>query len=484
MENRKHWIFKKHTSNISLLIDLALYLKANKSGVSKEEKELMYNRFSKTGLYNPRNSLRDKPLDAINHKLDGLSYYMFGYSDTIENKKKFIFSPLGNLFLKNIDDKDALSKIFSTMLIGIQFPHPSSAPSEKFFLYPFRLIFSLLLDDRLQRKLYNYEIYEFIIYQKNITEINYSELVDKILKSRKLTEKEKLQKLKDQEFMIVKSAYEWQYYTARILEEMQIIEMNRGDSYVELFHPKKENSQATTKRKINNGYFSLHKKVYRFVKNLLQNYSVFEKPLLLANTKKRSDDVVKEIYSFFPRELLIELGEVIDDFKVKLLELPKMIEIYSQNPENKTSDEFENILEEAFNMFINVDAKKISGSGNTDIECVYLKIGTNEKFAVEAKSTANKLKEINSGRLKRHRELIGAEYTVVVTPRYVPSVKFDISGENIVIIKANTFSEYIYNYIVSGMRMMDYGEIHEIIMNNLGNDISVNISELTLKKFG
>lgn len=84
---RKHWIFKKHTNNINLLIEVALYLKSNKAGISIEEKEKMYELFRGTDIYNPRNSLRDVPLDAINHKLDGLSYYMFGYSDTINGKK-------------------------------------------------------------------------------------------------------------------------------------------------------------------------------------------------------------------------------------------------------------------------------------------------------------------------------------------------------------------------------------------------------------
>ncbi|HHV6880686.1 TPA: restriction endonuclease, partial [Haemophilus influenzae] len=77
------WIFKKHTNNIRLLIDVALHLKSNKSSVSKKDKNEMYDIFSESELYNPRESLRDKPLDAINHKLDGLSYFMFGYSDRI-----------------------------------------------------------------------------------------------------------------------------------------------------------------------------------------------------------------------------------------------------------------------------------------------------------------------------------------------------------------------------------------------------------------
>lgn len=49
-----------------------------------------------------------------------------------------------------------------------------------------------------------------------------------------------------------------------------------------------------------------------------------------------------------------------------------------------------------------------------------------KKFSVEAKSTSNKLPSLNAGRLAHHRELIGARYTIVVTPRYVPSVKYEV----------------------------------------------------------
>ena len=140
------------------------------------------------------------------------------------------------------------------------------------------------------------------------------------------------------------------------------------------------------------------------------------------------------------------------------------------------------MLVEAFNLFINVEAEKRSGAGQTDIECLFIPL--KEIFAVEAKSTQNKLSLINAGRLRKHRNQIGARYTVLVTPRYVPSVKYDIQGQEIVIIKANTLSEYFYNGIISKTRELDYSEFREIITNNLGTDISRHISELTLSKFG
>lgn len=483
MSEQKHWIFKKHTNNINLLTEVALYLKTNKSGISKAEKEKMYEEFSQSELYNPRISMRDEPLDSINHKLDGLKYFMFGYSDRIEGQIKFIFSPLGNLFLKYLDDREALAKIFATMLISMQFPHPFSKPSEDFLLYPFRLIFSLLLDSRLEGKLYNYEVVRFLIFTHKMTPEIYENLVQTILISRKKPDSYKFNYLKSNEAEATKSVYEWQYYMSSILNEINVIKKDEGDAHVELYHPQKVTSKSPpTKRKANNGFFSLTNVVKPIISKLLDSYSIYDQPLLLNNSRRKSDDVVKEIYSFYPSELLIEIGETPDQLEMQLLELPKLIEEYAQNPNNKTHDKFEDVLEEAFNMFVNVDAKKLSGAGRTDIECLYLTI--NEKFAVEAKSTANKLSGINGGRLKRHRNLIGAKYTIVVTPRYVPSVRYDIQDQDVVIIKANTLSEYLYNNIVFHNREIDYGEIQEIITKNFGKDISPNVSELTLSKFG
>lgn len=478
-----HWVFKKHTNSIGLLIDVALYLKQHNSNVSVSDKQQMYIDFSKTNLYNPRESKRESPTDAINHRIDGLRFYMFGYSDKIDGVDKFIFSPLGNLFLSNLSNTNYLTKIFITMLVGIQFPHPGSRTSYALKLYPFRLIFKLLLDKRLHHKLYNYEVYEFLINMQSINEDSYEALVSTLLESRKEPFSSKFCRLKYKEHEIVKSVYEWQYYVLSLLESINIFNHNKGDAFVELYHPQKPNSKSlATKRKANNGYFSLNKDVIDFVKNLISKYSPFDDPLDLSLTNRLSDDIVKEIYSFYPDELLEELGIGKDNIEAEILSLPKYIEAYSLNPNNETAELFEEVLETTFNLFANVEARRISGPGNTDIECLQFDI--KEKFAVEAKSTSKKLVNINAGRLHRHRSLINAQYTIVVTPRYVPSVKYDIKGEAIVIIKANTLSEYIYNYLISNIDELDYTELRDIIINNLGSDISLQLSEITLSKFG
>ena len=125
--------------------------------------------------------------------------------------------------------------------------------------------------------------------------------------------------------------------------------------------------------------------------------------------------------------------------------------------------------------------KKIGGADNADLECLY--ITQKKKFAVDAKSTKAKLSGLNAGRLARHREKIGGQYTIVITPRYVPAVLHDIKATPIVIIRASTFSEYLYNHINNEIREISYADFDRIITSNLGSDISNIISKLTIDKF-
>lgn len=67
-----------------------------------------------------------------------------------------------------------------------------------------------------------------------------------------------------------------------------------------------------------------------------------QKPLRLDDPERMTLDVVKEIYSFYPSELMREIGE--SDELSSLLKLPKLIEEYSNNPENETAYLFEEVL--------------------------------------------------------------------------------------------------------------------------------------------
>lgn len=478
--SRDKWILYKHTCNYEMIKAVALDVKNScKTDVSDLERHRMQERLAALDLYRTRNP-KERPLDSINHRINTLEFWMFGYEDKSNGDKKFIFSPLGNLFLKYISDEQKLRKIFIAMMFAMQFQHPANGTSSEFQLYPFRLIFQLLTDKRLDGKLYNYEEELILPFIKTVTPESYEQIVTQILSIRNLSDIELVNKLKSDEHTYVNTVYEWEYYTQTLLSQVGIINKIEGDVLCKLYHPSKSDSKSSpTGRKATKGYVTISSNCLSFIKEMLAEYTCFATPVQLKDPERLTIDCIKEVYSFYPQLLLKEIGES-DDLS-KLLELPKLIEKYSNNPENETAYLFEDVLTEGFNMFYNVEAVKRGGAAHTDIECLY--ITKKKKFAVESKSTANKLLGINAGRLREQREEIGGEYTIVITSRYVPATKRDIKGAPIVIILANTFAEYLYNHIFHEVRNIDYADFDNIIVNNLGTDISGLVSNMTLEKF-
>jgi len=480
MVERNKWILYKHTCNYEMIKAVALDVKnACKTEISNVERHRMQERLAALDLYKTRNP-KNKPLDSINHRINTLEYWMFGYEDKIDGEKRFIFSPLGNLFLKHINDEQKLKKIFIAMLFAFQFQHPGSGTNKEFQLYPFRLIFQLLLDSRLDGKLYNNEVEYILVFIKSINFTDYELLVNKILELRKISNEDMAVLFKEDEHAFVNAVYEWEYYTQTLFEQIGVIERHKGDFICKLFHPSKTNTKSLpTGRNASRGYISIVPEQRTFIREMLTMYCCFEIPVQLNDPGRLRIDCVKEIYSFYPKLLLDEIGE--SEKLSEALELPMLIEKYSNNPDNETAYLFEQILTDGFNIFHNVNAIWRGGARHTDIEGLYLT--KSKKFAVDAKSTANKLLAINSGRLREHRDEIGGAYSIVITPRYVPATRRDIKNQPIVIILASTFAEYLYNHIFHDVRDVDYADFDDIIVENLGTDISKLISNMTLNKF-
>lgn len=480
--DRPKWILYKHTNSYDMIRTIALLMKSMAANINEAERYVFMQKMETAGIYNPRNT-KDLPLDSVNHRINTLEYFLFGYEDKIGKDRRFIFSPLGNLYLKYFEDKEKTTKIFSSMLFGIQFPTPANNTPSCFRLFPFRLLFKLMEDDRLGKKLYDTDYAYLVVFQTECTATTYEKLVADILNWRKLSPIEQFSTMKRDEHTYVNCIYEWAYYVKSILHQAGILNCHDGDLMGYLYHPTKTNSHSKpTKRKITTAYSSINPAIESFISNLLLHYSPFDTPLRLYDDPNRLEfDVKKQIYSFYPSELLPEIGEkaeIIQD----LLHLVQLIEEYSKNPNNETEYLFEQVLTDGFNMFSNVEAQRVGGAGKSDIVCKFSG-DTIEKFDVEAKSTSSKLTLINAGRLRSHREAVKGKYTIVITPQYVPAVKADIAGEPIVIILASTFSEYLYNNIYHGVRNIDYKDINDIILNNLGKDISLLVSNKTLEKF-
>ena len=239
MVERDKWILYKHTSNYDLVKAVALDVKNScKADVSDAERQRMQERLAALNLYKTRNP-KAKPLDSINHRINTLEFYMFGYEDKT-NGKRFIFSPLGNLFLKHINDEEKLVKIFTAMLFAIQFQHPASGTDKAFQLYPFRLIFQLLTDERLQGRLYHYEYAQILAFVTDVSEVKYEALVEQILALRGKPREDIIAAYRADEHTYVNAVYEWEYYTCRLLSLAGVLNIEKGREMCRLFHPTKD----------------------------------------------------------------------------------------------------------------------------------------------------------------------------------------------------------------------------------------------------
>ena len=491
------WILYKHTCDIDRIFDFAESIKySTSSNVGKSEKLMLQKIQHLDGDYTPRRN-KDPgkaPNDSMLHRVNTLKYWFFGHveeSSGFNDTHRFIFSPLGNLFLKyaklykdNPDSNEImekLSKIFLCMLFGIQFPTPANSTPEKFKLFPFRLLFKLLTDERLDGKLYTYELYTILVFVEAVNEKEYESIVKSILTTRRLTDSEKAAVLRSDEATYVKCIHEWNY-TLALFENLHLIKRNHGDTIIaKLAHPTRKSETKPTYRNATNGFIEFNASLKDFCFSLLQTYSPFATPLALDNPNRLREDVVKEIYNFLPSELLRSIGE-----KTINSNIADLVNHYAAHPDIESAYDFENVLCEAFNSFDGVTARHLGGAGRTDIECIYEQVLNSVekityKFDIEAKSTEKSLSQINAGRLRSHARAVGSSMTIVVTPNYAPAVKEDIKDSSIVILLSNTLAEYLINSELHNNH--DFEDFLKIIKNNPGTDISEKVSRLTFARY-
>ena len=194
--DNKKWILYRHTRDFDKLCVVAEFLKSyTKTGISTDEKTQLNLKLRELGLYSERNA--ELPLDAINHKINQLSYYMFGYQAKVDGQDRFLFSPLGNFFLKHVEDKEKTAKIFLAMLWAVQYQHPHSGTDNEFQLYPFRLIYKLLSEPKLSNRLYAFEVAYSVVFLKEVNKTTYEELVNGLLELRKLSDEQLAQKFQE-----------------------------------------------------------------------------------------------------------------------------------------------------------------------------------------------------------------------------------------------------------------------------------------------
>lgn len=492
--NKKNkWTIMKYVNDFNLIIEYASTIRELKAKVDDNSIIEINSIMKDLGIYSPRYGVAS--VDTTAFKICQLIYFMIAYRSSTA-QKELVFSPLGNLLLDNLNDTDKRSKIFATMLYNMPFNHPYNKMSPEFNIYPYRLIFKLLCDSRLDNKLYLDDVFYYVLWTKTTDKDSYEILVNDIIKFRKLSPYDKYNIFKEKlslQDALANALHETTYLFGQ-LESAGIAEVSDGIEIGVLCHggfgrnkvpdylspEEQKNYKPTGRRVYTTECIRLNNNVIPLINKLLTSYSFDDKPHDLLDTLGLQDYIL-HLYNFYPEELLQEIG-----FKQSKIEnillIAKNINKYSRNTEDGDCYKFEEILSEAFNEFIDVDAHTIGGSGNTDVECLYLTI--NEKFAVEAKSTKNKLGNINAGRLQLHRNKINAKYTIVVAPYFMPSVESDIKNTVNVMITASSLSNFLYQSYINSKEEPSYDPLHAIIMDSMGSDISSKVNDFIAKNYG
>lgn len=490
-DSREKWTIMMYMRDFNLMVTYAYALRySNKLSGDNIDEILL--KMEEDGIYHPRNG---GSTFTGQFKSIQIAWYMFGYynkSRAKNEEKKMVFSPLGNLLLDNMKDKDKARKIFLTMLYANGFRQPFSQMDARFNLFPYRLVLKLLRDPRLGGKLYNDEVFYYAMFIKEIDDTVYEELVSDILAFRKVDPYTKLSWFKENEAVVGLANHEWSRYATGMMESAGIVSVrndhdNRRIGTLCYGNISPKTGKHNAQRSYTENYIVLAEDLVPYVDLLLSKYPYDQKPFSIDEiTTKFNSDIVVELYSFYPPELLTEIGiESEEDHALSdMLTIANNITYYSRE-ETETGAKFEYALRDAFNLFIDVDAERVGGSGQPDVECIFHKpYNPDKKFDIEAKSTSTKLQAVNPRRLRTHRALIGSVYTIVVAPNYARGVLSDIRGEKTVVVKAAVLANYFYQYIIKHGRNLSYAHLDWLVASNLGKDISDSINKYVYEAFG
>jgi len=488
------WTVMKYVNDFDTIIEYADVIRDLKAKIDDDSIIEINSIMEDLGIYAPRNG---KPsIDTTAFKICQLIYFMVGYRSNSVNKE-IVFSPLGNLLLDHLENPEWKKKIFATMLYGMPFNHPYNKMTPDFNLYPYRLIFKLLMDERLGGVLYQDDVFYYVLWTKEIDDRSYDNLVHNILEFRGKSPQEKYRIFTAKlslEDALANALHETTYLFGQLASAGIVFSIDGykvgvlchggfGRKDIPDFLPPAELAKVvrTGRRQYTTEGIKLRPEMFSLISSLLRTYRFDEKPHDLLETLGRQDYIL-QLYNFYPQELLKELGIAQHDRIQTMLQITKDIQKYSRNIDSGDCYSFEDVLVDAFNEFEDVDAHKIGGAGNTDVECLYLTI--NEKFDIEAKSTQKKLGGVNAGRMQLHRAKIASKYTIIVAPYYQPSVEADIANTDNVLITASSLSNFLYQYTIHTKDDISYKPLYDIVKTSLGTNISSKVNDYVGRTFG
>lgn len=482
------WILQKNVSSKDLI---KAYLNALDETKSKISLDYLKNHLKALNMYKGRSS--HGSLSTMGVRFSQMCFYMFGYKD----ENVFMPSPMTTNIL-NPNCPISLESNVLVNLFSMQFPNPYSETPNNFHIYMGRLFIKLLLDDKLDKKLYIDEIIWFLPFIQTINQNTYDELIKSILEYRSYDYSKKLDLFKsvdNYEDLFSNVTHEFNYYFLRIFKGFHVLDIipdkkhNNGNLFK--FHHgsgKTYRTDAYDSRKQYSGYVRINEKIFADAAKLNCSFSAFDKPTELSDEDIYSrKDWMVSIYDTEPLKYLscIDRSGKIYNYSEILKVINDMVHFSKYGSHD--GKEFEKSLKPFMKLFKETaNVEIISGSGNTDLLCTMEDQNDNfYKMNIEAKTRHSGLEEINSSRLNNHMVNTGAKFCLVVAPRFAKGVSNDIHGQKIITIRADDFAAYCQkDYQKNNYKYADFMPIYEIITNHYGEDITSLVRSLSLQRFG
>ena len=489
------WIIDKNVNSKDILADFAAL-------ISNAQEGFTMNDFVNDTIVQARDGQGSNI--TIGVRLLQLCYYMLGYSVNTERRdnavtKIFMPSPMTmNILNANSDQEKA--KNFLVNLFCIQYPHPFNRTPSSFEIYIGRLIVKLLLDDRIDRKLYIDECIWFLPFIEKLTLEVYESLISSILEYRTLSFEEKynlFRSVDNYNYLFANVTHEINYYFLRLFHGFGVLKIygdnQHNGGHLFRFRHGNPSAHATYRNDAYeshahfSGYVKLNESVVEYAEMLNAEYSAYDTP-----TKMDSDGIMSQrdwltnLYEIEPLNYLSCINTSIERRNEVSAIVATMIRASKYG--SRDGREFENALEPFMNLFRETrDVEIISGAGNTDLLCTMEELQTEAlyKMNVDAKTRGSALESINPVRLTNHIIRHGATFCIVVAPKFAAGVNNDIRNTKIVTVRSEDLGAYCYRECTeSSDGYADFSSILRIINSNMGKDITRQIQMLTASRYG
>lgn len=478
--------------NVSSKEIIKAYLDVISNTSSAVNYEDLKNELKTRNIYKGRSAIGS--ISTMGVRFSQMCFYMFGY----KVNRIFVPSPMTeNLLRKETDVPKESSMLVN--LFSMQFPHPySKGTASSFNLYFGRLLVKLLLESRINKRMYIDELIWFLPFLDKIDKSSYEELVKSINEYRNLSFEEKVElfhSIPEYEEFMATTMHEFKYYFLRIFEGFGVFNLvqdpsHNGGNLIKFTHP---GTSGTDRSDIIDGpkgdcsgYFELSPNIIEDAIKLTTSFSAFDKPTTMCTPGINSlRDWLTALYDTEPLEYLSAISKAADREREINDTIQKMV--YASKYGSHDGKDFENSLEPFIYLFRETaNVEIIAGAGNTDLLCA---MEDSEKVIykmnVDAKTRRTGLSEVNGRHLEKHLRKHGSKFCIVVSPRFASGVADDIYGYRIVTIRAEDFGSYCYKECKnSSDGYADFESIHQIIEENLGTDITNKIRQLTENRYG